>query len=261
MSVESAGPWVPQPALAPRRNKTGRVIFWVLFGLAVACVIGGLAGLVVTGPDYTVPSTSMQPVLQPGDRVFVAKGQDVRRGDIVVFDVPAGSGDIESGLYVKRLIGLPGDHVACCDKAGEVTVNGKALNESQYLYPGNAPSKTKFSVTLGPGEVWVMGDHRAISLDSRYWGSSVLKSEIVGRVYMIAHGSSFTLVSTPRTFTADGLAPVGGRITWPLVCVTVAAAALVVLILLGIIGLIARIAGGRRRRRRYREAAPSSPLP
>jgi signal peptidase I len=260
VTSEPAGHWVPEPALAPRRRHAGRVIFWVLFGLAVACVIGGLAGTVATGPDYTMPSTSMQPALQPGDRVFVAKGQDVRRGDIVVFDVPAGS-SIESGLYVKRLIGLPGDHVACCNKAGEVTVDGKALNESQYLYPGNAPSGIKFSVTLGPGEVWVMGDHRSISLDSRYWRGSVLKSEIVGRVYLIAHGSSFTLVSTPRTFTADGLAPAGSRVTWPLVCVGVAVVALAVLIVLGIVALIARIAGGRRRRRRYGEAAPSSPLP
>ncbi|HSZ38673.1 MAG TPA: signal peptidase I [Trebonia sp.] len=221
----------------------------MFFGLAVAGVIGALAGIVVTGPDYTVPSTSMQPVLQPGDRIFVARGQDVRRGDIVVFDIPAGTSGIAAGLYVKRLIGLPGDKVACCNAAGEVTVNGKALTESQYLYPGNAPSRTKFSVTLGPGEVWVMGDHRSISLDSRYWRGSVLKQDIVGRVYLVAHGASFTRVATPGTFVADGLALAGGRVTWPLVCAIVAGLALVLLIVLGIVSLILRAVRGRRWRR------------
>ncbi|MGH3165587.1 MAG: signal peptidase I [Trebonia sp.] len=261
MTGESAGPWAPQPLPAPRRNSPGRVFYWVLFGLAVAGVIGGFGGLVATGPDYTVPSTSMVPTLQPGMRIFVARGTDVRRGDVVVFDIPPGTSGIASGLYVKRLIGLPGDRVACCDSAGDVTVNGKALDESQYLYPGDAPSQKRFSVTLGPGDIWVMGDHRSISLDSRYWGPDVPEKDIVGRVYMVEKGVSFTRLSTPSTFAADGLAPSGGRITWPLVCAAVSAASLVALLVIGVFGIIRSAIRGRRRRRMYRGATSARAAP
>jgi hypothetical protein len=118
-----------------------------------------------------------------------------------------------------------------------------------------------FSVTLGPDEIWVMGDNRNISLDSRYWQGNILKQDIVGRVYMIAHGASFTLTSTPSTFIADGLAPSGGRVTWPLVCGAIAGAALIVVILLGIFGIIRSSIRGRRQRGMYRQAVPPGPVP
>lgn len=236
-------------------------MYWVLFALAVAGVIGGFGGMVATGPDYTVPSTSMVPALQPGDRIFVARGQDVRRGDVVVFDIPAGTSGIAPGLYVKRLIGLPGDHVACCNSAGDVTVNGKALDESQYLYPGDKPSRKRFSVALGPGDIWVMGDHRSISLDSRYWGPDIPEKDIVGRVYMVGKGVSFTRLSTPLTFVADGLAPSGGRVTWPLACAVVGGASLVALLVIGVFGIVRSAIRSRRRRRPHGAAAPAGPLP
>ena len=62
--------------------------------------------------------------------------------------------------YVKRVIGLPGDRASCCDALGRITVNGVPLNEQSYLYPGDQPSAQRFSVTVPPGRLWVMGDHR-----------------------------------------------------------------------------------------------------
>jgi signal peptidase I len=70
--------------------------------------------------------------------------------------------------YVKRVIGLPGDRVSCCDAAGRITVNGVPLDEKSYRYPGHQPSVQPFSMTVPPGRLRVMGDHRADSADSRY---------------------------------------------------------------------------------------------
>src|SRR3974390_1335621 len=128
------------------------------------------------------------------DRVLVNKlvyhFRGIARGDIVVFsgqdswgpDAPPPSTDpvgrIWDGLladiglsssqtyYVKRVIGLPGDRVACCTD-GKVTVNGVPLSESSYLFPGASPSEERFSVVVPPGRLWVMGDNRALSDDSR----------------------------------------------------------------------------------------------
>src|ERR1700753_4165599 len=162
---------------------------------------------------YKIPSASMENTLQIGDRVLVNKliyhFRSIDRGDVVVFsgqdswgpDAPPASGDpvvrfldavlSDIGLrndqtyYIKRVIGLPGDHVACCTD-GKVTVNGVPLSESSYVYPGNAPSAFNFSATVPAGHVWVMGDHRGDSDDSRYHtgdpgGGAVPESEVVGR--------------------------------------------------------------------------------
>lgn len=86
-----------------------------------------------------------------------------------------------------------------------MTVNGKPLTED-YLPAGAAPSTYKFSVTLRSGQIWVMGDNRAISYDSRGWGP-VPKSAIVARVFALLHNTSLVGIRTPGTFVADGLAP------------------------------------------------------
>ena len=62
--------------------------------------------------------------------------------------------------YVKRVIGVPGDHVVCCNAQGQVTVNGVPLSETSYIYPGAAPSQIRFNITVPPGRLWVMGDNR-----------------------------------------------------------------------------------------------------
>jgi signal peptidase I len=112
--------------------------------------------------------------------------------------------------YIKRVIGLPGDTVACCTD-GKVTVNGVPLNEGSYVYPGNAPSAFSFSTTVPAGYVWVMGDHRGDSEDSRYHPDepglgAVPENEVVGRAFLVIWPlSHFRDLPIPSTFTQSAL--------------------------------------------------------
>ncbi|MEP7193472.1 MAG: signal peptidase I [Actinomycetota bacterium] len=162
---------------------------------------------------FYIPSGSMENTLVKDDRVIVNKlvpsTVSLHRGDVIVFEDPdhwlpqvtqvrhsrlvnaltfVGLLPSDEGNHlIKRVIGLPGDHVVCCDQNKQLTVNGVALIEP-YLKPGDAPSQETFSITVPPGRVWVMGDHRSDSADSRPHdqGSggvkgSVPESLIVGR--------------------------------------------------------------------------------
>src|SRR5579875_2483985 len=214
------------PAGKPRR-RPGRIVFWVLVGLSAALVAAGIGIAAVTFRQYTDPTAAMEPTITPGEHVLVTLGADARRGDIIVFHPPNAPGD----LSLKRLIGLPGDKVACCDAQGRVTVDGKALGET---YIDGPPSKIKFSVTLGPGQIWVMGDNRNISLDSRGWGPA-RASTIVGHVFAMGNGVSEATFRTPQTYVADGLAPPDHRVPPFAWAVALATAGVLALILLGIV--------------------------
>lgn len=141
---------------------------------------------------YYIPSGSMEQTLQVNDRIFVnllVPGPfEVDRGDVVVFEDTKGwlggpapqaanparevlefiglMPDSSEQHLVKRIIGVPGDRVECCSDTGRLTVNGVAVDEP-YLYPGSAPSDIPFDVTVPEGHLWVMGDHRDASADSR----------------------------------------------------------------------------------------------
>ncbi len=191
----------------------------------------------------------MENSIQPGDQMVVATGSGVRRGDIVILSVPPrpSSQFPAGGLFVRRVIGLPGDRVACCS-AGRVTVDGKPLDES-YVYPGDQPSAQRFSVVLGRGQLWVLGDRRSIAIDSRMWGP-VPVADVVGRVAVIERGDSVHLLRTPQAFVAAGLAPADGRtpsFLWPLIVGSAAMLTLLVLVVLGVIRALLR-------RRRHRPA-------
>jgi len=167
---------------------------------------------------FSIPSGSMENTLLPGDRVLVSKivyrFRDIARGDVVVFsgqgswgpDAPPPPGnpflrlwdDLTNLIgvtapgtdYIKRVIGLPGDHVVCCDAQGRVTVNGVPLSEQSYIHPGDVPSSVPFHAVVPAGHLWVMGDNRADSDDSRYrttdpGGGSIPESEVVGRAFVI----------------------------------------------------------------------------
>jgi len=200
-----------------------------------------------------VSTPTMGNTVPSGDRVLLAPGAGVRRGDVVVLRVPV-SVSGTSTVFVKRVIGLPGDHVACCDARGRITVNGKPLDEA-YVYPGNRPALSSFSVTLGRGQIWVMGDHRNISVDSRKWGP-VGVSGVVGRVVFVGHGSDFTALRTPQAFVTAGLAPADTRPDLYLRLAFLALASVALLLLLTIVG----ITGSVIRRRRSRRAAAAKPL-
>jgi signal peptidase I len=258
MTRHDTATWAP-PAKQPERH-VGRIVFWVLVGLTFAALATSVAIPVVTIQPYIEQSTSMQNTLAPGDRLFAVPPGSVRRGDVIVFRVPTRVSKTHA-LVVKRVIGLPGDHVACCDWRGRITVDGRALDET-YVYPGDRPSRIRFSVTVGKGQVWVMGDHRNISLDSREWGA-IPASGIVGRVVFVAHGSSITALRTPQTFVTDGLAPRDTRLDTYLRLALLAVASTAALLVLAIVG-ITRFVIRRRRARRApppsRGAQPAAPL-
>ena len=102
---------------------------------------------------------------------------------------------------MKRVIGVAGDKIICCDKNGSLTINGKPANEP-YIFAGNKPSELEFNVTVPKGKVWVMGDHRGASADSRYHQDDVNNgmvpiSKITGRVFGIIWPlSSFGFVAS-----------------------------------------------------------------
>ena len=254
MTQQDVATWAP-PAQS-RKRRAGRTLFWVLVGLALAVLATSIAMPVFTIQPYLEQSTSMQPTIAPGDQMLAVEGSSgIRRGDIVVIRVPAKVSGTDE-LFVKRVIALPGDRVACCNAKRQVTVNGKALSEN-YLYPGGPPSRTRFSATVRKGDIWVMGDHRNISVDSRKWGQVPLRG-VVGRVILVVHGSSFATVRTPLAFVAKGLAPVDTRLATYIGLAIAAAASLVLLLLLAIFG-ITRFA--IRRRRRNRRTPPTGPGP
>ena len=146
---------------------------------------------------FFIPSGSMENTLQVNDRVAVNKlpfiGKSINRGDVVVFRDPDNwlpepyTGDENKYLakvkeafvavgvlpnptkqfLVKRVIGVAGDKVECCSKNKKLMINGVEIDEP-YIFAGNAASDTDFNVTVPEGKIWVMGDHRGASADSRF---------------------------------------------------------------------------------------------
>ncbi|KUO17902.1 signal peptidase I [Streptomyces dysideae] len=190
---------------------------------------------------FVIPSGSMEQTIQIGDRVLVDKftpwfGSKPQRGDVVVFKDPGGwlqdeqttvkkedpivVKQVKEGLtfigllpsddekdLIKRVVGVGGDRVKCCDAQGRVTVNGVPLQED-YLYPGNAPSQTDFDITVPQGRLWVMGDHRANSADSRAhqntdYGGTVSEEEVVGKAMIIAWPfGHWNTLDEPKTYAS-----------------------------------------------------------
>lgn len=143
---------------------------------AVPVVIVLLLRLFVFG-QYSIPSGSMENTIMPGDAVFASqltpRFGELKRGDIIVFKDPANWLSTEKqgmfgGYLIKRLIGLPGDTVACAGGGAPITINGVAIDESSYIKPGVNPSDFAFEVTVTSGHVFVLGDNRADSADSRF---------------------------------------------------------------------------------------------
>ncbi|WP_419998237.1 signal peptidase I [Streptomyces boninensis] len=175
---------------------------------------------------FVIPSGSMEQTIKIGDRVVVDKlspwfGSKPERGDVVVFkdpgkwlqrdpaaqqsqnNDPPGIKQAKAGLtfigllpsdrdqdLIKRVVGTEGDRVKCCDSSGRVTVNGTAITEP-YLYPDDKPSQESFDVTVPSNRLFVMGDHRSNSADSRYhrtdgYEGTVPEENVVGKAMAIA---------------------------------------------------------------------------
>ncbi|MBP3035935.1 signal peptidase I [Arthrobacter sp. zg-ZUI100] len=194
-------------------KRRSRFVGWrfVLCALAAAAVLAALIRAFVVDV-YFIPSESMQPLLEPGDRVLVSRtayaSEPVRRGDTVVFDgrgslAPLHSGDpalVDAAqtvaqwvglagsdtVFIKRVIGVAGDRVTCCtEEEPRVRINGTPIDEP-YVYPGDAPSEKAFDVIVPEGRIWLMGDHRSESADSRSLlgapgGGLVSEDRVIGR--------------------------------------------------------------------------------
>jgi signal peptidase I len=181
-----------EPRERPKRSSSKTAIEWILL-IGAALVIAVLVKTFLFQAFY-IPSDSMVPTLKKNDRVIVNKlsykFHNVHRGDIIVFSTPKGPDgqpiDPTIKDLVKRVIGLPGETVT--EKNGHIFVNGTALKES-YLPAGTVSDCASFQPQCFPtgplpaDRYWVMGDNRAGSRDSRYFGA-IKKSEIVGRVFV-----------------------------------------------------------------------------
>ncbi|WP_420366433.1 signal peptidase I [Curtobacterium sp. L3-7] len=140
---------------------------------------------------FYIPSASMENTLLVGDRVLVnelvPKAVGLQRGDVVVFQDPGGwLGPGMGDDLIKRVIGLPGDTVSCCDADGRLQVNGHAVDEPYVVLQSgsNRVSGQDFTEKVPAGQIWVMGDNRYESADSRVHGT-VPESDIVGRAFVI----------------------------------------------------------------------------
>jgi|HubBroStandDraft_5_1064220.scaffolds.fasta_scaffold06793_2 signal peptidase I len=237
------------PDQAPA-GKTRRMSAWrelpilIVVALTIALVIKTF----VVQPFF-IPSSSMENTLMIGDKVLVNKlvyhFRSIQPGDIIVFDgdgswnanppqtstssnfavrayddtlgrlfhsiaglfgTPVGQTD-----YIKRVIGTPGDRVKCCNAQGLVTVNGVALHEQSYLFPGAAPSQIKFNIVVPKGRLWVMGDNRQVSDDSRLrmsdpGGGTIPENMVIGRAFVIVWPPShWRILPIPSTFNQPGI--------------------------------------------------------
>jgi signal peptidase I len=250
-TVQSA----PDGAPGQRRPRRRRSLLAELPVLVVVALVIALIVKTFVVQAFFIPTGSMQDTLQIGDKVLVNKlvyhFRKIEPGDIIVFN-GAGTWDAGSGPptvssnplarayddtlrpvfsslaglfgtpvgqtdYIKRVIGVPGDHVVCCTAEGLITVNGVPLHEQSYLYPGDKPSSAPdgirghFHVTVPPGYLWVLGDHRDVSDDSRGHeddpgNGMVLESKVIGRAFVIVWPPSrWRILSIPSTFSQPGV--------------------------------------------------------
>ncbi|MFJ9073709.1 signal peptidase I [Streptomyces sp. NPDC102278] len=159
------------------RGGLGNVLSGIAVAIGFVLFLGGFVWGAVVYQPYTVPTDSMVPTVRPGDRVLAQRidGGEVRRGDVVIFTDSLWS----DTPMVKRVVGIGGDSVKCCGQGGRLTVNGRELDEP-YIddskpavtfdgapAPGRAASDTPFEVTVPEGNLFLLGDRRAGSLDSR----------------------------------------------------------------------------------------------
>ncbi|MEV2252586.1 signal peptidase I [Streptomyces sp. NPDC050147] len=183
---------------AEDRSRSAFVSFvsWLPGGRAtltlLICMVSLLLVSTFVMQPFQIPSGSMEPAFRVGDRVLVNKlayrfGSEPQRGDAVVFD---GSGYFGDADYIKRVAGVGGDRVVCCDKRGRIKVNGEPVDEP-YLYPGDAPSKPRFVAVVPEGSLFLLGDHRSDSRDSRDYlgrpgGGMIPVDSVIGRADWIA---------------------------------------------------------------------------
>jgi signal peptidase I len=229
----------------PKRGKSRGVRLFirdiVLIFLAAIIISVGIKAFLIR--SFYIPSASMQDTLQVNDRIIVnelvPKLMTVQRGDVVVFKDPGGwlppTATVQQNAFaagvdwvlstvglsapdsndhlIKRVIGLPGDRVACCNAFGQMTVNGVPLAEPYLKLPAGVTkvSANDFSVTVPKNSLWVMGDNRYDSADSRFNTNTPSKGfvpmdDVVGRAFVITWPASHWtwLDDYPKVFSGVG---------------------------------------------------------
>lgn len=165
--------------------------------LLLAALVGALGTKYFVAQVYAIPSDSMQDTVTAGEKIVAEKLSlrfgEPRDGDVVVFDAAGYFDEPAPGMttFVKRVIGVAGERIACCDNAGRVTRNGVGIDESDYLKSGVAPSEAPFDVVVPPGRLWVMGDNRSDSKDSRAYlgrpgGGFIPVDRVVGKAIAVS---------------------------------------------------------------------------
>ncbi|MEU7585156.1 signal peptidase I [Micromonospora sp. NPDC049230] len=180
-----------------------RSSFWkelpILLGVAILVAVLVRAFVLQT---FFIPSPSMENTLKIDDRVLVNKlvydFRSPHRGEVIVFKAPIEwSGNPDGEDFIKRVIGVPGDHVVCCDPQERLMINGKSLDEP-YIFSMDGvrdkPADQEFDITVPKGRLWVMGDHRSASGDSlEHWQQSgqniteatIPEDDVVGRAFTV----------------------------------------------------------------------------
>ncbi|MEU8256164.1 signal peptidase I [Micromonospora inaquosa] len=180
-----------------------RSSFWkelpILLGVAILVAVLVRAFVLQT---FFIPSPSMENTLKIDDRVLVNKlvydFRSPHRGEVIVFKAPTEwSGNPDGEDFIKRVIGIPGDHVVCCDPEERLMINGKSLDEP-YIFSMDGirdkPADQEFDITVPEGRLWVMGDHRSASGDSlEHWQQSqqdimeatIPEDDVVGRAFTV----------------------------------------------------------------------------
>nr|WP_218908356.1 signal peptidase I [Micromonospora jinlongensis] len=190
----------------------------ILLGVAILVAVLVRAFVLQT---FFIPSPSMENTLKIDDRVLVNKlvydFRSPHRGEVIVFKAPtAWSGNPDGEDFIKRVIGVPGDHVVCCDPQERLMINGKSLDEP-YIFSMDGirdkPADQEFDITVPKGRLWVMGDHRSASGDSlEHWQQSgqniteatIPEDDVVGRAFTVFWPvSRATWLTVPDQF--DGI--------------------------------------------------------
>lgn len=235
----------------PVGGRTGQLLSGLAIALGLLLFLGGFAWGALVYRPYTVPTGSMAPTIDSGDRVLAERvdGDEVRRGDVVVFrDASWMSGS----LLVKRVVAVGGDTVSCCTD-GKLTVDGRQIEEP-YLPAGSASENTGFSeVTVPKGRLFLLGDERQGSLDSTAHltdaaHGTVSRNAVTARVDAVVWPlNGMSMLERPTGFETLGALSDPGPLR-TVVGMVVGGAALV--LGGGVYGPIAQWAGARRRKRK-----------
>jgi signal peptidase I len=239
----------PEPAVPGEPSPTRRILRGVrevVVIVAIALVASFLLRSFVVQAFY-VPTGSMLPTIRLHDKILVSRIGGIHRGEVVVFrdpggwippdEKPAPPGPIQSALefvgvlpqttddhLVKRVIGLPGDHVVCCTNKGQLRINGTPIDESGYLFQGSRPADNlTFNVVVPAGHIFVLGDHRYRSFDSSRHlpsqGAFVPESLVTGRalavIWPLSHAGILHIPSAFADIPPGQTPPPQGIITQP----------------------------------------------